>query len=78
MFAIHLNIGNVVLEDSWDVNLKAAVSAHARRHRQCVSLALLVFLIGADDAVGGKGVVLGVSDEPLGRYPWRRHWRSSQ
>lgn len=53
MFAIHLDIGDVVLKDSWDIDLKAAVSAHARRHSRCVSLAQVVALIGADDAVGG-------------------------
>lgn len=52
MFAVHFDIGDIVLEDSWDVDLEAAVSVNALVGKNVVALAEMVALIGRDDAVG--------------------------
>lgn len=46
MFAIHLDIGDIVLKHGWDVDLEAVVSARASESTRWALSAL-------DDAVGG-------------------------
>lgn len=81
VLAIDLNIGHIVLKDSWDIDLKygamSGTESQSLLKWKCAELYMRRDGFGEADqrnqirATGG-GRRHGL---PLGRYPWRKHWR---
>ena len=75
MLAVNLDIGDVVLEDGGHVDLCACSVS-------MVSGCAWRLLFDGVGVVGSASACVAVrigdgsgSDEPQGKYPWRRHWR---
>jgi hypothetical protein len=80
VLSINLNIGNVVFENGWDIDLAAqfvSILFHCMYSCAigCGSAILAVLTRWRGACAGGGFDCTGVvAILPLGKYPWRKHW----